>query len=152
MFTPKAFETLVALVERTGRLVEKDELMQIIWPDGFVEEANLTNNIWTLRKALVNARDDNEWTALHSAAQSNSSEVARLLIEAGAEVDPADSFGNTPLSTAVFNYRGNGELIMLLREKNADPYLENHHGQSPLALARLIANYDVAKYFDDLPA
>ena len=50
--TPKAFETLVALVERSGRLVEKDELMQIIWPDSFVEEANLTNNIWTLRKAL----------------------------------------------------------------------------------------------------
>lgn len=50
--TPKAFETLVALVERSGRLVEKDELMQLIWPDSFVEEANLTNNIWTLRKAL----------------------------------------------------------------------------------------------------
>lgn len=50
--TPKAFETLVALVERSGRLVEKAELMQIIWPDSFVEEANLTNNIWTLRKVL----------------------------------------------------------------------------------------------------
>ena len=99
----------------------------------------------------VNARDDNDWTALHFAAQSNSFEVARLLLEGGAEVDPVDSFGNTPLSTAVFNYRGNGEFILLLRDKNADPYLENHHGQSPLALARLIANYDVAKYFDDLP-
>lgn len=86
----------------------------------------------------VNARDDNEWTALHFAAQSNSFEVARLLIEAGAEVDPVDSFGNTPLSTAVFNYKGNGELIVLLREKNADPYRENHDGQSPVALARLI--------------
>ena len=103
------------------------------------------------RSVDVNAKDDNDWTALHFAAQSNSFEVARLLIEAGAEVDPIDSFGNTPLSTAVFNYRGNGELIMLLREKNADPYLENRHGQSPLALARLIANYDVEKYFDDLP-
>lgn len=99
----------------------------------------------------VHAKDDNEWTALHFAAQSNSFEVARLLIEAGSEVDPADSLGNTPLSTAVFNYRGNGELIMLLCEKNADPYRENHHGQSPLAMARLITNYDVAKYFDDLP-
>lgn len=103
------------------------------------------------RRVDVHAKDDNEWTALHLAAQSNSFEVARLLIEAGAEVDPADSLGNTPLSTAVFNYRGNGELIMLLCEKNADPYRENHHGQSPLAMARLITNYDVAKYFDDLP-
>ena len=89
--------------------------------------------------------------ALHFAAQSNSFEVARLLIEAGAEVDPADSLGNTPLSHAVFNYSGNGDLIMLLREKNADPYAENRHGQSPLALALLIANYDVSKHFDDLP-
>ena len=103
------------------------------------------------RRIDVNARDQNDWTALHFAAQSNSFEVARLLVEAGAEVDPVDSLGNTPLSTAVFNYRGNGELIMLLREKNADPYVENRHGQSPLALARLIANYDVAKLFDDLP-
>ena len=103
------------------------------------------------RRIDVNARDQNDWTALHFAAQSNSFEVARLLVEAGAEVDPVDSLGNTPLSTAVFNYRGNGELIMFLREKNADPYVENRHGQSPLALARLIANYDVAKLFDDLP-
>jgi uncharacterized protein len=36
-------------------------------------------------------------------------------------------------------------------EKNADPYRENHHRQSPLGLARLIANNDVAKYFDDFP-
>ena len=51
--TPKAFDTLVVLVERNGRLVEKDELIKAVWPDSFVEEANLTNNIWTLRKALA---------------------------------------------------------------------------------------------------
>jgi TolB-like protein/DNA-binding winged helix-turn-helix (wHTH) protein/Flp pilus assembly protein TadD len=50
--TPKAFETLVLLVERSGRLVRKDELIQALWPDSFVEEANLTNNIWALRTAL----------------------------------------------------------------------------------------------------
>ena len=103
------------------------------------------------RSVDVNATDDNGWTALHFAAQSNSVEVARLLVEAGAEIDPVDSFGNTPLSNAVFNYKGNGELIMFLREQNADPYRINLHGQSAIGLARLIANYDVAKYFDDLP-
>ncbi len=50
--TPKAFETLVLLVERSGHLVEKEELMKTLWPDSFVEEANLTNNVWTLRKIL----------------------------------------------------------------------------------------------------
>lgn len=102
-------------------------------------------------KVDVNAKDDNGWTALHFAAQSNSVAVAKHLLEAGAEVDPTDSSGNTPLSTAVFNYRDSGDLIKLLREMRADPCRENHHGQSPLGLARLIANHDVAKYFDDLP-
>lgn len=50
--TPKAFDTLVLLVERAGHLVEKEELMKELWPDSFVEEANLTQYVWTLRKAL----------------------------------------------------------------------------------------------------
>ena len=50
--TPKAVETLVALVERRGRLVSKDELMGRLWPGTFVEEANLTNQVSLLRKAL----------------------------------------------------------------------------------------------------
>jgi TolB-like protein/DNA-binding winged helix-turn-helix (wHTH) protein/Flp pilus assembly protein TadD len=50
--TPKAFETLVALVERSSHLVEKDELMMVVWSDTFVEESNLTNNIYALRKLL----------------------------------------------------------------------------------------------------
>ena len=50
--TPKSFEILVTLVERNGLLVTKDELMKKIWPDSFVEEANLTVNVSALRKAL----------------------------------------------------------------------------------------------------
>lgn len=50
--TPKVLETLLVLVERHGRVVEKEELMQRLWPDSFVEEANLTQNISVLRKVL----------------------------------------------------------------------------------------------------
>ncbi len=50
--TPKAFETLVVLVEHSGHLVEKEQLLKTLWPDSFVEESNLTNNVWTLRKTL----------------------------------------------------------------------------------------------------
>src|SRR5215510_16269294 len=49
---PKAFDLLLALVERPGRLLEKDELMKVVWPDTVVEEVNLANNISILRKAL----------------------------------------------------------------------------------------------------
>ena len=48
----KAVETLLVLVESKGQVLEKDELMQALWPDSFVEEANLTQNIYMLRKAL----------------------------------------------------------------------------------------------------
>jgi len=50
--SPKAFETLIALVKRAGQVVSKEELIQELWPDTFVEEANLAVNISTLRKAL----------------------------------------------------------------------------------------------------
>jgi DNA-binding winged helix-turn-helix (wHTH) protein/TolB-like protein/lipoprotein NlpI len=50
--TPRLFETLLVLVENSGRLVEKDELMTKLWPDTVVEEANLTVNVSVLRKAL----------------------------------------------------------------------------------------------------
>jgi eukaryotic-like serine/threonine-protein kinase len=50
--SPKSFEILVALIQSGGRLLTKDELMQQVWPDSFVEEANLTVNISALRKVL----------------------------------------------------------------------------------------------------
>src|ERR1700736_5274301 len=56
----KTFETLLLLVENAGHLVTKDMLMKQLWPDAFVEEANLTKHISMLRKALggtVNAQD-----------------------------------------------------------------------------------------------
>jgi len=49
---PKVFDTLLILVSSGGRIVEKDELMNRLWPDTFVEESNLTFNIQQLRKAL----------------------------------------------------------------------------------------------------
>src|SRR2546423_9383257 len=49
---PKVFDTLLILVDNSGRIVEKEELMRRLWPDTFVEESNLTFNIQQLRKAL----------------------------------------------------------------------------------------------------
>jgi Tol biopolymer transport system component/DNA-binding winged helix-turn-helix (wHTH) protein len=50
--TPKAFDLLLVLVERHGHLLEKDELLKRVWPDTFIEEANLSYNISLIRKAL----------------------------------------------------------------------------------------------------
>jgi len=48
--TPKVFETLLVLVENAGRVVDKETMMSRVWPDTFVDEANLTFNITQLRK------------------------------------------------------------------------------------------------------
>ncbi|MBA3515686.1 MAG: winged helix-turn-helix domain-containing protein [Pyrinomonadaceae bacterium] len=50
--TPKTFDLLVVLVRNSGHLVGKDELLQQVWPDSFVEEVSLSVNISALRKAL----------------------------------------------------------------------------------------------------
>ena len=50
--TPKVFDILLTLVQNCGQVVSKDDLMKRVWPDTFVEEGNLTQNISLLRKAL----------------------------------------------------------------------------------------------------
>jgi len=49
---PKAIDLLLLLVENSGHLLEKEELIQKLWPDSFVEEANLSHHIFSLRRAL----------------------------------------------------------------------------------------------------
>src|ERR1700733_13637336 len=56
--TPKTFQILLVLVRRSKELVTKDELMKMVWPDTFVEEANLSRNIFMLRKALGETAQD----------------------------------------------------------------------------------------------
>jgi DNA-binding winged helix-turn-helix (wHTH) protein/tetratricopeptide (TPR) repeat protein len=52
---PKVFETLVLLIENKGRVVKKEEMMKMLWPDRYVEESNLTQNIFMLRKIFSEA-------------------------------------------------------------------------------------------------
>jgi DNA-binding winged helix-turn-helix (wHTH) protein/tetratricopeptide (TPR) repeat protein len=54
---PKAVDLLAALVEQPGQVVPKDELLRRVWPDTFVEEANLSVNVSILRKALGDGAD-----------------------------------------------------------------------------------------------
>jgi len=54
---PRAFDTLLVLVENSGRLLEKDALMQTVWRDTVVEENNLSQVVYLLRKALRDGED-----------------------------------------------------------------------------------------------
>jgi DNA-binding winged helix-turn-helix (wHTH) protein/tetratricopeptide (TPR) repeat protein len=59
--TPKAFDTLLALVEKGGEAVTKDDLLSEIWPDTIVEEGSLARNISVLRKVLDEGRAAHEY-------------------------------------------------------------------------------------------
>jgi TolB-like protein/Flp pilus assembly protein TadD len=60
VLTPKVFDLLLALVERSGHLVSKEELLRNVWPDSFVEEANLSVNISALRRAIGDGHQGSE--------------------------------------------------------------------------------------------
>lgn len=99
----------------------------------------------------VNQADDDGITPLHLAAQQSDASTVTVLLAHRAQVDAVDVHGNSPLWKAVFNSRGDGEVIRLLRSAGANPGLKNNHGVAPLDLARGIANYDIAQFFSDLP-
>ncbi|MDQ1559826.1 MAG: hypothetical protein QOD32_2886 [Pyrinomonadaceae bacterium] len=58
---PKTFETLLLLVREAGRVLRKEEFIARIWPDCYVEERNLTQHIFTLRKALGEGANDHRY-------------------------------------------------------------------------------------------
>ena len=59
--TPKVIETLVALIENRDRVVSKDDLMKMLWPNSFVEESNLSQNVFVLRKALGDSSQEKRY-------------------------------------------------------------------------------------------
>jgi len=94
--TPKALDTLLALVESRGTLLTKDELLDKVWPGTFVEEVTLAKNISTLRKAIGEAPGGGEYIETHSkrgyrfvAEVRNVEPVATAVASGSAELDPA---------------------------------------------------------------
>lgn len=88
--TPKATDVLIVLVTRAGQLLDKDELLKEIWPDTFVEEANLTQHIFTLRRALYDDRSDPKY--IETIARRGYRFIAAVRILGS---DDADSSGIT---------------------------------------------------------
>jgi ankyrin repeat protein len=94
--------------------------------------------------ADVDAADhEQKWTALHFAARDHHAALVRLLLDAGAEVDPVDVFGDTPLWRAVMTAGSDLSTLSVLLGHGADPRRKNRHGLSPLDLARESGQEDV---------
>src|SRR5580693_10473378 len=61
--TPKTYDTLLLLVQNSGRMLSKEELMKTLWPDSFVEESNLTQQVSMIRRALGDSPRSEEHTS-----------------------------------------------------------------------------------------
>jgi ankyrin repeat protein len=85
-------------------------------------------------------------TPLHFAAQNYSVEVARVLLDHGADANRRNRYGNSPLWTAVFESRGRGGMISLLISSGADPDVFNDAGRSPRQLAESTGNYGIVQF------
>src|SRR5262245_50924482 len=59
--TARVFDVLLVFITNSGRTLTKEELMEQVWPENFVEEANLTRNVSTLRKVLGESPDDHHY-------------------------------------------------------------------------------------------
>lgn len=101
-----------------------------------------------LAKANVNNQDSNGKTPLHFASIHNQLEIAKILIKYNADVNLKDENGNTPIFDAVFNSKGVPDIILLLKENNADYVTPNNYGVSPKELADIISNFDVSYIFN----
>src|ERR1700719_1748196 len=82
--TPKAFDVLLFLAQNPNRLVSKEELLQAVWGDTFVEEGNLTQYISHLRKALCDNSEDTR--LIVTIARKGYQFTARVTVAAAADI------------------------------------------------------------------
>ncbi len=91
--TPKAFSILLVLLENRGLVMEKEDLIQRVWPDTFVTEANLTQNISSLRKALGERANDHRYVVtVPGRGYSFVAEVQEVSLESTGELALARDF------------------------------------------------------------
>jgi eukaryotic-like serine/threonine-protein kinase len=87
--TPKVFETLVLLVENRDRVLSKDDLMGRLWPGTFVDEANLSQNIFILRKTLGETAQDQRYIVTVRGTGYRFAEAVREVPETSQRMSPS---------------------------------------------------------------
>ena len=110
--TPKTFDTLLTLVRERGRVVEKSELMQLLWPDTAVEENNLSQQISAARKALGERSDEGRY--IRTVPGRGYRFVAEVVVTPSVGEGPGGTGGATPVRPGPSVTLGVTALIVLL--------------------------------------
>jgi DNA-binding winged helix-turn-helix (wHTH) protein/TolB-like protein/Tfp pilus assembly protein PilF len=115
---PKVVDTLLVLIENRGRVLEKDELIQRLWPDSFVEEGNLTQNIYEIRKALNSSAEESYIETIPRRGYRFAVQVKELPFEEGDALAAA-----------------RGEIgVVSENDQDASQRLENEKREEPFAV------------------
>ena len=93
----------------------------------------------------INIKDINGKTALHYCAEFSNIKIAKLILEKRINVNAKDVYGNNSLWTAVFNARGDYDLVKLLLAYNIDKNNTNVNGKRPVDFAKQISDEDLIK-------
>ena len=88
----------------------------------------------------LDQQDHNGQTPLHFAAAHKNLGLATVIVSAGGNFSISDHHGNQPLWTAIFNARGQWDVVALLCDLGADANHKNKHNRSPLDFAKQVKN------------
>ncbi|HAD79567.1 ankyrin repeat domain-containing protein [Empedobacter falsenii] len=99
--------------------------------------------IWLIDNgANINHQDKNGYSALHFVAQENCKNVVEILLNNGIDVELEDFYGNTALWTAVFNAKGNNEIVELLLDSGANFNHLNKNNKTPKEMAETFGGFE----------
>ena len=120
-----------------------------------LSEAVINNDLVSFNNLItegveIDGLDYNGLTALYYAAQYGRLEMARVLIEKGANIEHQDEYGNTPLMRACLNLNRNGvDMISLLISSGANVDAQNKSGNSPRRLSKIMMGFPEIDAFKD---
>ena len=92
--------------------------------------------------ANINHQDKNGYSALHFCAQEKSKDVVKILLNNNIDIELSDFYGNTALWTAVFNAKGDNEIVELLLEQGANFNHKNKSDRTPRQMAEIFGGFD----------
>ena len=152
VLTPKAVETLIALIEGTGKVIGKEELIQKIWPNTIVEESNLAQYLHVLRKTLGETSDGKSYIETLKRRGYRFNGAVRVVKNINGLVSPTEDAENleTPNGQPVIVHstshrverRGNVLEVAAWRE-DPNPFVESIEDQSASPVA---SGYDYRRY------